>query len=73
MPDTAAKQMNRCGGEMTVPDLVSQFWSKTNPGRSTEPTGFRGARSTEQKPSEAAKGSAATAMSAICRLGQRRT
>lgn len=32
MPDTAAKQASRCGGEMTVPDLVSQFWSKTNPG-----------------------------------------
>ena len=32
MPDTAARQPNRCGAEMPVPDLVSQFWLKTPAG-----------------------------------------
>jgi hypothetical protein len=32
MPGTAARQLNRCGAEMPVPDLVSQFWLKTPAG-----------------------------------------
>ncbi len=44
LPDTPNVQMNACGPEIPVPELVASFWSKTNRGAAQFPVYMRAFR-----------------------------